>query len=195
MSKTQGCQYERLKHVCRWFKIRIGHIKRKQMGVFFEMNETFSLSFPFFWIRGSIQSNEHVLHIRLANRILGCIPFGQREGNIMLSHITECSLNTRVDMNYMFVTLLSCICSPVIYSTFREYQGVVDSNLPMLMNYLAAGILLIGICYAIAGIKTELSLIKAGNNLVISVPIYERKKMQRIYAELIEKIRDADDKK
>ncbi|MED3613880.1 hypothetical protein [Bacillus wiedmannii] len=123
----------------------------------------FSTSLLFFWIKGRVDVDNRFVKTNLSNTLLGFIPAGKDQQNIPLKNISGAMLSTK----YFF--------KPIILGILIFLFG-----LGTLSDSFIGGLifLLIGIGIAGSGIQTILRIEKSGTAYHISVPFFEKEKMQ-----------------
>ncbi|OUB84216.1 MULTISPECIES: hypothetical protein [Bacillus cereus group] len=123
----------------------------------------FSTSLLFFWIKGRVDVDNRFVKTNLSNTLLGFIPAGKDQQNIPLKNISGAMLSTK----YFF--------KPIILGILIFLFG-----LGTLSDSFIGGLifLLIGIGIAGSGIQTILRIEKSGTPYHISVPFFEKEKMQ-----------------
>jgi hypothetical protein len=123
----------------------------------------FSISLLFFWVKGEVEVDSRFVKTKLSNTILGFIPAGKDTQNIPLKNISGAMLSTQYLLKPIILGLI----------LFLIGLGSFSNNL-----ILALILLILGIGTAGSGIKTKLYIEKAGTSYFISVPFFEKQKMQ-----------------
>lgn len=144
------------------------------------MKETkFSTSLLFFWVKGSVTVDSRFVKTNLSNTILGFIPAGKDQQNIPLKNISGAMLSTQ----YFFKPIiLGLIFLLIGLSSFSE-------------NFIIGLILFIlGIGIAGNGIQTILNIEKSGSPYFISVPFFEKQKMQLLNNYILDALAEDTDK-
>lgn len=123
----------------------------------------FSTSLLFFWVKGKVEVNDKFVKTNLSNTLFGFIPAGKDQQNIPLKNISGAMLSTQ----YYFKRIISGLILFFIgLGTFGD-------------SFIFGLILLIlSIGLAGSGIQTLVSIEKSGTPYLISVPFFEKKKMQ-----------------
>ena len=125
----------------------------------------FSISLLFFWVKGKIEVDSRFVKTNLSNTILGFIPAGKDQQSIPLKNISGSTLSTKYNLKPIILGLI------IIIFGFNSFSK----------NYILGLILLIiGIGIAGNGIQTILTIEKSGTPYLISVPFFEKSKMQII---------------
>ncbi|PFJ59988.1 hypothetical protein COJ02_06850 [Bacillus thuringiensis] len=123
----------------------------------------FSTSLLFFGIKGRVDVDNRFVKTNLSNTLFGFIPAGKDQQNIPLKNISGAMLSTKYFFKPMILGIL----------IFLFGLGTLsDSFIGGLI------LLLLGIGIAGSGIQTILRIEKAGTPYYISVPFFEKEKMQ-----------------
>ena len=123
----------------------------------------FSISLLFFWIKGTIEVDHKFVKTDLSNTILGFIPAGKDQQSIPLKNISGAMLSTSYNVKAIILGVLVA---------FMGFSMFADSII------LGLIILVLGLSIAGGGIQTVLNIEKAGTPYLISVPFFEKSKMQ-----------------
>ncbi|MED0940691.1 hypothetical protein P4T37_29140 [Bacillus mobilis] len=123
----------------------------------------FSTSLLFFWIKGRVDVDNRFVKTNLSNTLLGFIPAGKDQQNIPLKNISGAMLSTK----YFF--------KPIILGILIFLFGLGTFSSSFIGGLI---FLLIGIGIAGSGFQTILRIEKAGTPYHISVPFFEKEKMQ-----------------
>lgn len=144
------------------------------------MNEiTFSQNLLFFWVKGQVKVDSRFVKTNISNTILDFIPAGKDQQNIPLNNISGSMISSRF------------LIKPILIGLFVMLIGFGS----MSDNFFLALILMaIGLGVAGNGILTTLTIEKAGRPYYISVPFYEKEKLQVINEQIQYAISDSVDK-
>lgn len=123
----------------------------------------FSTSLLFFWIKGGVTVDNRFVKTNLSNTLLGFIPAGKDQQNIPLKNVSGALLSTR----YFF--------KPIIIGLLFILIGLNSFSSSFFLSLI---LLIIGIGIAGNGIQTILVIEKSGSPYFISVPFFEKQKMQ-----------------
>ena len=125
-------------------------------------SSSFSLSLLFFWIKGHVDVTRRDVQCRTANIVLGLIPAGSRQQTIPLANISAAIIDTRFNIMSLIVGIVLGLGGlATIGASF--FGGVF--------------IFLIGVLVFGGGIRTSLTIQRAGNDFTIDVPFYEKGKL------------------
>lgn len=140
---------------------------------------TFAISLLFFWIKGEIEVDSRFVKTNISNTILGFIPAGKDQQNIPLKNISGSMLSSKFFVKPFVIGLI----------LFFIGLGFMGEN-------FFGGIILIllGLSTAANGIQTILTIEKAGSPYFISVPFFEKQKLQSINNIIHEALADDTDK-
>lgn len=142
----------------------------------YEMFETrsfrYALSLLMFWIKGSITVTNREIRCKTANTVLGLIPAGVREQTIPLRNISDASMDTRYKVIPLVIGVIFAL----------GMVGAIPTGLAQGENPIATIIasifgLLIAVMIFGSGIKTSLTIQRAGSDFKIEVPFFEKGKM------------------
>ena len=125
----------------------------------------FSISLLFFWIKGTIEVDNRFVKTDLSNAILGIIPAGKDQQSIPLKNISGTTLSTQYKLKPFILGFLILMMG---------FGSLADSFI------LGLILLILGVGVAGSGIQTILNIEKAGTPYIISVPFFEKSKMQII---------------
>ncbi|MGE8034596.1 hypothetical protein B1B04_02875 [Lysinibacillus sp. KCTC 33748] len=125
----------------------------------------FSTSLLFFWVKGAVEIDNRFVKTNLSNTILGFIPAGKDEQNIPLKNISGSMLSSKYNLKAIIIGLF------IISLGFSSMDGSLIGGLFWLI---------IGIGIAGSGIQTILSIEKSGTPYYISVPFFEKAKIQEL---------------
>ncbi|MFD3445708.1 hypothetical protein ACFDTO_14010, partial [Microbacteriaceae bacterium 4G12] len=115
----------------------------------------------------------------LSNTILGFIPAGKDQQNIPLKNVSSAMLSTQY------------FIKPIIFGLIIFFIGLFSLD----SNFIRGLILLIlGIGIAGSGIQTILNIEKSGTPYFISVPFFEKKKMQLLSNSIHDALAEDTDK-
>ena len=131
----------------------------------------FSLSILLFWVKGSIEVDNRTINTSTQNVIMGAIPAGRDDQVFRLNNVQ----GTSVSQSYRMAQF--------VLGAILALVGFV-----MLDGNLFAGLVLtvIGIVTFLNGILTSLTIQGNGSNYIISVPFFEKAKIQEINAAINE---------
>lgn len=125
----------------------------------------FSTSLLFFWVKGKVEVDSRFVKTNLSNTFLGFIPAGKDQQSIPLKNISGATLSTKY------------FIKPMILGLILFFMGL--SSLGNTNSFVLGFILLVlGIGVAGSGIQTILNIEKSGTPYLISVPFFEKQKMQ-----------------
>lgn len=125
----------------------------------------FSISLLFFWIKGNVEVDSRFVKTNITNTILGFLPAGKDQQSIPLKNISGAMLSTKY------------FIKPIILGLILFFIGLGSFG-----NSFIFGIILIalGIGTIGSGIQTILNIEKSGTYYLISVPFFEKQKMQSL---------------
>ena len=142
------------------------------------MNEfKFSTSLLFFWVKGKVEVDSRFVKTNLSNTLFGFIPAGKDQQSIPLKNISGAMLSTQYFFKPMIIGLILFLIG---FNTLDSLLGIV--------------MLILGIGIAGSGIQTILSIEKAGTPYMISVPFFEKQKMQLLSNSIHNALADDADK-
>ena len=123
---------------------------------------SFSLSLLFFWIKGHVVVTRRDVQCKTANIVLGLIPAGSRQQTIPLANISAAVIDTRFKIGGLIVGIVLALGG---LATIGEsfFGGVF--------------IFLIAVLIFGGGIRTSLTIQRAGSDYTIDVPFYEKGKL------------------
>ncbi|MEQ6356685.1 hypothetical protein ABNX05_18835 [Lysinibacillus sp. M3] len=125
----------------------------------------FSTSLLFFWVKGAVEIDNRFVKTNLSNTILGFIPAGKDEQNIPLKNISGSMLSSKYNVKAIIIGL---------FIISLGFSSIGESFIGGLFW------LIIGIGIAGSGIQTILSIEKSGTPYYISVPFFEKAKVQEL---------------
>ncbi|MEK4497011.1 hypothetical protein [Ureibacillus sp. FSL W8-0352] len=139
----------------------------------------FSTSLLFFWIKGKVEVDSRFVKTNLTNTILGFIPAGKDQQSIPLKNISGSMLTSKY------------LIKPIILGLL-----IIFFALDTMVNSFIGGVifLVIGIGILGSGIQTLLIIEKSGNPYYISVPFYEKQKLQLLSEQIHKALADDTDK-
>ena len=125
-------------------------------------SSSFSLSLLFFWIKGRVVVTQRDVQCKTANIVLGLIPAGSRQQTIPLANISAAVIDTRFKIVSIIVGIILGLGG---LSSMREsfFAGVF--------------IFLIAVLIFGGGIRTSLTIQRAGSDFTLDVPFYEKGKL------------------
>ena len=126
-------------------------------------NIEFSIGLLFFWIKGSVEVDSRFVKTNLSNTILGFIPAGKDQQSIPLKNISGAILSTKY------------FIKPIIIGLLIFFFGLSSLDESFIRGLI---LLILGIGIAGSGIQTILIIEKSGTPYLISVPFFEKQKMQ-----------------
>jgi hypothetical protein len=130
------------------------------------MKETnFSTSLLLFWLKGKVTVDNRFVKTNLSNTLLGFIPAGKDQQNIPLKNISGAMLSSK----YFF--------KPIILGLILILIGLYSFSDNFILGLI---LLILGIGSVGNGIHTVLIIEKAGSPYFISVPFFEKQKMQQL---------------
>lgn len=129
----------------------------------------FSLSFLFFWVKGSVGVDSRMVKVQKKNTVLGFIPAGSDNQNIPLKNISSTTLSSSFNIKAIIIGFL-----------------ILFISLNILGDSFLVGVLLfiIGLGIASSGILTILVIQRSGSDYYLSVPFYEKSKLLVIQDEI-----------
>ena len=125
----------------------------------------FSISLLLFWLKGEIEVDSRFVKTKVANTILGFIPAGRDQQNIPLKNISGSMISTKFFFKPFAVGLF------IIIASFAAFAETFAGGLV---------IMIVGLAIAANGIQTLLVIEKAGSPYILSVPFFEKQKMESI---------------
>lgn len=140
---------------------------------------SFAISLLFFWIKGEVEVDSRFVKTNISNTILGVIPAGKDQQNIPLKNISGSMLSTKFFIKPFIIGLI----------LFFIGLGVMGDS--FLMGLI---LILVGLTTAANGIQTILNIEKAGSPYFISVPFFEKQKMQSLNNIIHDALADDTDK-
>ena len=139
----------------------------------------FSTSLLFFWVKGEVEVDNRFVKTKLSNTILGFIPAGKDQQSIPLKNISGALLSTKFFIKPFIIGLILLLMG---LGSFAD-------------NFILGLILLIlGIGIAGSGIQTILNIEKSGTPYLISVPFFEKQKMQLLNNSIHDALAEDTDK-
>lgn len=139
----------------------------------------FSTSLLLFWIKGKVEVDNRFVKTNLANTFLGVFPAGTDQQSIPLKNISGAMLATKYFVRPFLIGLILLLIG---------FNTLGDSFL------LGLILLILGIGIASNGIKTILTIEKSGTPYLISVPFFEKQKIQLINSSIHEALSEDTDK-
>ncbi|GGE68550.1 hypothetical protein [Priestia taiwanensis] len=139
----------------------------------------FSTSLLFFWIKGKVEVDNRFVKTNLSNTFLGFIPAGKDQQNIPLKNISGAMLSTKYFIKPIILGLLMFLIG---------FGSLGDSFVFGLI------LLILGVGIAGSGIQTILHIEKSGKTDLISVPFFEKQKMQLLNNHIHDALADDTDK-
>lgn len=130
---------------------------------------TFAVSLLFFWLKGSIAVDSRFVNINTYNTIFGCIPAGKNQESIPLKNISSAKISSRY--NYVPLTLGIILILKSFSTIGNSFFGGVF-------------LLAIGLIVFSSGVLTVLTIQRAGNNVHVSVPLFEKAKLAHARKEI-----------
>lgn len=129
------------------------------------MEKIFSTSLLFFWVKGAVEVDNRFVKTKLSNTILGFIPAGKDEQSIPLKNISGSMLSSKYNLPAIIIGLFLILFG---FSFMDEsfFGGLIW--------------LIIGVGIAGSGIKTILNIEKSGTPYSISVPFFEKAKLNEL---------------
>ncbi|MEK6456139.1 hypothetical protein [Caldifermentibacillus hisashii] len=123
----------------------------------------FSTSLLFFWVKGKVEVDNRFVKTKLSNTLLGFIPAGKDQQSIPLKNISGAMLSTKY------------FIKPIIIGLILFFIGLGSLSDSFILGLI---LLVLGIGVAGSGIQTILNIEKSGTPYLISVPFFEKQKMQ-----------------
>ena len=139
----------------------------------------FSTSLLFFWIKGKVEVDSRFVKTNISNTLLGFIPAGKDQQSIPLKNISGAMLSTQ----YFF--------KPFIIGLILFFMGFGTMSDSFLLGLI---LLILGVGIAGNGIQTVLNIEKSGSPYLISVPFFEKQKMQVLVNNIQEALAEDTDK-
>ncbi|WP_077216089.1 hypothetical protein [Bacillus kwashiorkori] len=139
----------------------------------------FSTSLLFFWVKGKVDVDNRFVKTNLSNTILGFLPAGKDQQSIPLKNISGSMLSTKYFLK------------PIIIGLFLLFFGFGTFGETFLGGLT---LIIIGIGVAGSGIQTILNIEKSGTPYFISVPFFEKQKMQMLNNTIQEALAEDTDK-
>lgn len=125
----------------------------------------FSTSLLFFWVKGKVEVDSRFVKTDLSNTLLGFIPAGKDQQSIPLKNISGSMLSTKYFLK------------PIILGLLIFFFGLNSLSDNFILGLI---LLLFGVGVAGSGIQTILNIEKSGTPYFISVPFFEKQKMQSL---------------
>lgn len=139
----------------------------------------FAISLLFFWVKGAVEVDSRFVKTKVSNTILSVIPAGTDKQSIPLKNISGSMLSTKFLVKPFIIGFIFILLG---------FGFIGDSFLAGLI------LLIIGIGTAGSGIQTVLIIEKSGSPYVITVPFFEKQKMQLLNDVIHEALADDTDK-
>ena len=140
-------------------------------------NYSFSTSLVFAYLKGEIEITERDIKTKCPLPLFGFIPTGSRDEQVMpLRNVGAASVMKFISFHLLFAGLAFLFFS---YKVFVFVDSFSD-----FMQWLIFPI--IGILFVLHCIKTVLVIQRNADDYYISVPFYERKKMDEIKQKIME---------
>ena len=134
-----------------------------------EKRVEFSIALLFFWIKGFISVDNHVIKVSKVNTIFGFLPAGRDQQTFALRNVQGSSTSNS-------------------FKAGRFLVGAVMALVGFLMfgdNILLALVLIFfGIVIFLGGIMTSITINGSGNDYKIEVPFFEKQKIADINQEI-----------
>ncbi|MED3965768.1 hypothetical protein [Niallia taxi] len=125
----------------------------------------FSTSLLFFWVKGRVEVDNRFVKTNLSNTLLGFIPAGKDQQNIPLKNISGSMLSSKYYLKPILIGLL------LLFIGLGSFGSSFFTGLILFV---------LGVGIAGSGIRTILSIEKSGTPYLISVPFFEKQKMQSL---------------
>lgn len=125
----------------------------------------FTTSLLFFWIKGQVEIDSRFVKTNVSNTILGFIPAGKDQQSIPLKNISGAILSTKFNIKAIIIGLI------------LAFIGLGQMGTEFFIGFI---LFIIGLLIAANGILTTLSIEKSGTPYFISVPFFEKAKMQNL---------------
>lgn len=126
---------------------------------------SFSLSLLFFWLKGTITVDDKFIKTNLSNTVFGFIPAGKDNQNIPVKNISGAMLSSSYNIKAIIIGIILIFVG----------LGAFGSNIFSGLFWLILGVGIAG-----SGIKTVLTIEKAGTPYQIFVPFFEKQKMAQV---------------
>lgn len=139
----------------------------------------FSISLFFFWLKGKVAVDSRFVKTNVSNTILGFIPLGRDQQNIPLKNISGAMLSSKY------------LAKPMIIGLIIFLIGLASLGESFIGGLI---LLLIGAGVFLSGIQTVLVIEKAGSPYYISVPFFEKAKMNQLNDYIHQALSDDTDK-
>ncbi|AWC30719.1 MULTISPECIES: hypothetical protein [Bacillus cereus group] len=139
----------------------------------------FSTSLLFFWVKGKVEVDSRFVKTNLSNTLLGFIPAGKDQQSIPLKNISGAMLSTKY------------FIKPIILGLLIFFIGLSSFSDSFLFGLI---LLILGIGIAGSGIQTILNIEKSGMPYLISVPFFEKQKMELLNHTIHEALAEDTDK-
>ncbi|MGP4039136.1 hypothetical protein ACTWP4_04390 [Gracilibacillus sp. D59] len=139
----------------------------------------FSTSLLFFWVKGKVEVDNRFVKTNLSNTLLGFIPAGKDQQSIPLKNISGAMLSTKYFLK------------PIIIGIILFFLGLGSFGDSFILGLI---LLILGVGIAGSGIQTILNIEKAGTPYLISVPFFEKQKMQLLNDTIQEALAEDTDK-
>lgn len=139
----------------------------------------FSISLLFFWIKGKVEVDSRFVKTNLSNTILGFIPAGKDQQSIPLKNISGAMLSTKYLIKPMIIGLIILLIG----------LGTIFDSIIGGLIFLIIGLGIFG-----SGIQTILMIEKSGTPYYISVPFFEKQKMQQLSEQIHNALAEDTDK-
>jgi hypothetical protein len=139
----------------------------------------FSTSLLFFWVKGKVTVDNRFVKTNLSNTLLGFIPAGKDQQSIPLKNISGAMLSTKY------------FIKPMIFGLILFFLGLGSLGNSFILGLI---LLILGIGIAGNGIQTILNIEKSGTPYFISVPFFEKQKMQLLNTSIHSALAEDTDK-
>ncbi|MGE7186253.1 hypothetical protein ACQKKK_20470 [Peribacillus sp. NPDC006672] len=139
----------------------------------------FSTSLLFFWVKGKVAVDNRFVKTNLSNTLLGFIPAGKDQQSIPFKNISGAMLSTKY------------FIKPMIFGLILFFMGLGSLGNSFILGLI---LLILGIGIAGNGIQTILNIEKSGTPYLISVPFFEKQKMQLLNTSIHNALAEDTDK-
>jgi len=128
------------------------------------LKDNFATSLLYFWVKGELELDEHFLKIGLRNTILwGLIPAGANKSSIPLDNISSVNSHASYDLKKIIIGVIAFLIG---------FMFIFDGSFLLGLFLVIAGVNIFD-----SGILTVLAVNLHTGTQVLSVPLFEKKRL------------------
>jgi len=134
-----------------------------------------------FWLQGQIDVDERQVKTKIPNTIFfGLIPLGSNDQTIPLSNISGVEISGSYKL---FNIIVGVVLFLVSFGMFSE--SVLGALVCMV----------IGALLVVSGVKSRMTIEKAGKDWIVNVPIWSKKALQEAHDQILQALAYTEDKR